>query len=69
VNVGVVGTQNSSIKENGKTNHKNTNGSPKGKKDGNMQRQECNGNTDGTEVEQAIVEEGGERNGETVASQ
>jgi hypothetical protein len=69
VNLGVGGAQNSSIKENGKTNHKNTNGSPKGKKDGNMQRQECNGNTDGTEVEQAIVEEGGERNGETVASQ
>ncbi|MCH87535.1 hypothetical protein A2U01_0020845, partial [Trifolium medium] len=58
------------IKENGKpkTNPNNTNGSPKGKMDGTMQRQEYNGNAGGTEVEQAIVEEG-ESNGKTVVSQ
>jgi hypothetical protein len=57
-----------SIKENETTkiNPNNTNGSPKGKIDGNMQRQECNGIAGGTEVEQAIVE--GESNGETVAN-
>jgi hypothetical protein len=61
-------TPTTSIKENGKTkiNPNNTNGSPKGKMDGNIQRQECNGNASGTEVEQAIVE--GESNGETVAN-
>ncbi|XP_004513243.1 RNA demethylase ALKBH10B-like isoform X2 [Cicer arietinum] len=66
VNLG-VGTPTSSIKENGKSNHSNTSVSPKGKMSGNIEKQECNGNTDGTEVEKAI-EEDGESNGETVAS-
>ncbi|XP_020216993.1 RNA demethylase ALKBH10B isoform X2 [Cajanus cajan] len=41
-------------KENGKSNHSNTSSSPKGKNDGNMQGQECNGNADGAEAEQAV---------------
>ncbi|RDY01856.1 hypothetical protein CR513_14767, partial [Mucuna pruriens] len=44
-------------KENGKSNHNNTNSSPKGKIDGNMQGQECNGNADGTDTEQAVGKE------------
>lgn len=67
VNLG-VGIPTPTIKENGKSNHSNTNGSPKGKMDGNIERQECNGNAGATEVEQAI-EEKGESNAETVASQ
>ncbi|KAL5070922.1 hypothetical protein RYX36_021809 [Vicia faba] len=62
-----VGAPALSIKENGKSNHNNTNGSPKGKMDENIQRQECNGNASGTEDEQAIEKEG-ENNGETVSS-
>ncbi|XP_004513244.1 RNA demethylase ALKBH10B-like [Cicer arietinum] len=62
-----VGTLTTPIKENRKSNHSNTSGSPKGKMDGNMQRLECNENADGTEVEKAIEEEG-VSNGETVAS-
>jgi len=39
--------------------------SSKGKMDGNMERQECNGYVDGTEVEKVIE---GKNNGETVSS-
>ncbi|KAI5396984.1 RNA demethylase ALKBH10B isoform X1 [Lathyrus oleraceus] len=66
-----VGVPALSIKENGKSNHNNINGSPKGKTDENIQRQECNGNASGTEVEQAMeqtIEKEEENNGETVAS-
>ncbi|TKY69195.1 Alpha-ketoglutarate-dependent dioxygenase AlkB [Spatholobus suberectus] len=55
-------------KENGKSNHNNTNSSPKGKMDGNMQGQECNGNADGTEAEQAVVGKEHESDDTTVAS-
>ena len=60
-------TPTTSIKQNGKSNHNNTNGSPKGKMDGNMQMQECSGNADGTKVEN-VIEEEGKNNGETVSS-
>lgn len=65
VNLG-VGIPTLTIKENGKSNHNNTNGSPKGKMNGNTERQECIGNAGGTEQ---AIEEKGENNGETVASQ
>ncbi|RHN78122.1 putative alpha-ketoglutarate-dependent dioxygenase AlkB [Medicago truncatula] len=55
------------IKQNGKSNHNNTNGSSKGKMDGNMQMQECSGNADGTKVEK-VIEEEGKNNGEIVSS-
>ncbi|KAJ1393734.1 Alpha-ketoglutarate-dependent dioxygenase AlkB-like superfamily [Sesbania bispinosa] len=62
-----VETPTVSIKENGKSNHNNTSDSPKGKIDGNMQRQECNGNADETEVEQAVEKEQ-ESNDKAIAS-
>ncbi|KAL5162460.1 hypothetical protein HKD37_07G019570 [Glycine soja] len=55
-------------KENGKSNH-NTNSSPKGKMDGNIQGgQESNGNADGTQAEQAVVEKEQESNDTTAAN-
>lgn len=50
-----VETSTVSQKENGKSNHNNTNSSPKGKIDRDMEEQECNGNAEGTEAEQAVV--------------
>ncbi|KAK7273982.1 hypothetical protein RIF29_15051 [Crotalaria pallida] len=44
-------------KENGKSNHKDTRASPKGKMVGKMHRQECKGKADGTEVEQGVDKE------------
>ncbi|XP_027360912.1 RNA demethylase ALKBH10B-like isoform X3 [Abrus precatorius] len=60
-------TSNVSGKENGKSNHNNTSSSPKGNIDGNIQRQERNGNADGTEVEQAVRKED-ESNDKSLAS-
>ncbi|KAI4313654.1 hypothetical protein L6164_026613 [Bauhinia variegata] len=54
-------------KENGKSSPNNTSASPKEKMDGKTQKQECNGNVNGTEGEQAVEDEEQESN-KTVAS-
>ncbi|KAI4357447.1 hypothetical protein L6164_001395 [Bauhinia variegata] len=63
-----VETANTPENEHGKSNPNNTCDSPKGKVDGKTQRQEYNGNINGSEGEQAVEKEEQESNKKTLTS-